>query len=225
MLTVGRSSEDTVASLGVSGDAIVATHNSIDVDTLEVGLATVALTPVPPGRFAYVGQLIERKNVESILLAMSLADGVSTLDIVGEGPLKSELRAAVERMGLTDHVQFVGYLEPQELGRKLATVATVILPSTEEVYGMAPVEALALGRQVIVSSRAGVARDLKGMKGVWVVEPTTAELGQAMKSASVAWQGPIARPAVRGWTAEKFADDVMRAVDIAGRRRGRAELR
>ncbi|WP_375502873.1 glycosyltransferase family 4 protein [uncultured Jatrophihabitans sp.] len=222
VLTVGQASWSVVTECGVDPSCVVMTHNSIDTDAFANDSVGGELPNRETKRFAYVGQLIQRKNVESLLRALALCGGDYELDVVGEGPLEANLRALAESLGVATRVTFCGYVEPEAVAQRLKAVSTLVLPSTAEVFGLAPVEALAFGRHVVVSSAAGVTADIAGMPGVWVADPDPVALSHAMCASSNDWDGPIGDPPIREWTPDRFAADALHAVQLAIlRRQGR----
>ena len=58
-------------------------------------------------RFLFVGRLVYYKGCDVLIRAMSKVK-YGHLDIVGEGPLKTELTELSEKLGLTDRVSFLG---------------------------------------------------------------------------------------------------------------------
>lgn len=224
VLTVGQASTDAVRRMGVAPERIVMAHNSVDLDLFRWDAAGEPSASQldhqhRARRFVYVGQLISRKNVEGLLESVAACDRDLTLSVVGDGPNRLALIQLTESLGLLGRVDFVGHKTASEVRDILSQNSTLVLPSTEEVFGLAPVEALAHGLQVIVSDRCGVAADIEGMPGVRIVRPNIAEIARAIGQSVDAWEGPIREPPVLQWTAERFADDLLRAVDIARSRR------
>jgi glycosyltransferase involved in cell wall biosynthesis len=60
-------------------------------------------------RVVYLGHLVERQGVSTLLEALVRLPGVAA-DIVGSGPLAQSLRAQAESLGLADRVTFLGYV-------------------------------------------------------------------------------------------------------------------
>ena len=89
---------------------------------------------------------------------------------------------------------------------------TFILPSAEEVWGLAVNEALASGLHAVVSSKAGVAEFVQPMPGVFITEPTTNEIAKALELSRAKWVGPISNPEILSYTPERFADAITRLI-------------
>ncbi len=103
--------------------------------------------PSPPS-LVTVGHLVARKRHADVLRALAvLRERHPTLryEIVGEGPERAYLETFAERLEVAERVTFHGQLEPAdalEVGRR-ATL--FVMPSTEEAFGVAYVEAMAGG--------------------------------------------------------------------------------
>jgi glycosyltransferase involved in cell wall biosynthesis len=129
-----------------------------------------------------VGQLIARKNVTSLVEAFrQIREPGDRLTIVGSGPERADLERQVREAGMTSAVRFLGSQEGRSLCRAYAEAHTLVLPSTNEVWGLVVNEALASDLQIVVSDACGVAAEVKGSRGVWVVAPAPDEIAAALK--------------------------------------------
>lgn len=111
-----------------------------------------------PGlRVVYVGSLISRKSVMTLLEAHALAqeDGreVACL-VVGKGPTEADLRAFVRRRGLR-HVFFAGEQPPQAIRAWMRAGHVLVLPSRSEGRGLVLAEAMAEGLPIVASDIPG----------------------------------------------------------------------
>jgi glycosyltransferase involved in cell wall biosynthesis len=216
VITVGAASRAAVLGFGVSPDRIIATQNTVDVASIHAGgqggtLADAERTE----RFAYIGQLIQRKNVDGLVAAFALMPGSARLVIAGEGPEEGRLREQVEALGIDDRVDFRGYVSYDAVPAVLTEVSTLVLPSRSEVYGLVVTEALAAGVQVVVTDNCGVYADVRGLVGVFPAQPSATSLRTAMRLSAKAWTGPLEQPAILARTPAAMADDVLRACLVA----------
>lgn len=81
------------------------------------------------------------------------------LKIVGSGPLGEELQRQVDRLGLAGSV-WIGSIDPRErdtMARTLSQASLVALLSDYEAHPISVMEALALGRPVVVTHTSGLA--------------------------------------------------------------------
>ena len=94
----------------------------------------------------YVGQLIERKRVDSILRGfakVSAAHPEARLCIVGDGPSRGNLENMAQRLGLTNAVEFVGY--KTDIERYLADSRIILIASNMEGLPFALIEGMCSG--------------------------------------------------------------------------------
>jgi glycosyltransferase involved in cell wall biosynthesis len=216
VITVGAASRFAVEGFGVSPDRIVSTHNTVDVTGIHsAGKGGAHSAADRAERYAYLGQLIHRKNVDGLIDAFALMPGSARLVIAGEGPEESRLRGQATALGLDERVDFRGYVPYAEVPALLNEVSTLVLPSRSEVYGMVVVEALAAGVQVVVTDRCGVYPDVDGLPGVFAAQLSDTSLRRAMLSSSEAWTGPIDQPTILARTPQAMARDVLRACTVA----------
>jgi glycosyltransferase involved in cell wall biosynthesis len=110
-------------------------------------------TDVPPPRaqprevpplIATVGHLVARKRHADVLEALARLPGVRYL-VIGEGPERGRLAARARELGLADRVEFTGQLAPAEAMRRMGDAWCFVMPSTEEAFGVAYIEAMAAG--------------------------------------------------------------------------------
>lgn len=101
----------------------------------------------------FVGNLIRRKNVKSILDAKKESDADYELVIVGGGPLFNDLQKKV-RDEKIDGVTFTG--PRHDVENIIPSADLLILPSFSESFGLVLIEALACGIPVIGSNVGGI---------------------------------------------------------------------
>jgi len=80
------------------------------------------------------------------------------LRVVGSGPYEAELRRYAERCGVDDRVE-VGPIPPEDrsgISRLLSQASLVALMSEYEAHSISVIEALALGRPVLVADTSGL---------------------------------------------------------------------
>lgn len=117
---------------------------------------TVDASATAPVRIVFLGRLVERKGAGELLRAVvalrSLTQTPVEVVLGGTGPLREELAAYVAAEGLTDCVEFTGYVAEEDKAALLAGADVVALPSTGgESFGISVVEALAASRGVVLA--------------------------------------------------------------------------
>jgi glycosyltransferase involved in cell wall biosynthesis len=123
--------------------------NGIDLEHMN-GRAAVVAEP----RLIYVGRLDTIKEVDVLIAAVAEARSAGSeaiLDILGGGRLESSLRRYADELGLAGIVDFVGSVPREEVMRRLASAAALVLPSRREGFPMVLLEAWANGVPVIAT--------------------------------------------------------------------------
>ena len=171
------------------------------------------------GRFANAKSPLDLVRAFSALPAADLAS--ASLVLVGDGPLATDIRAALEaRPDVDSHM--LGWQEPREVHRLMAMATVMALPSVKEPWGAVVNEAMAAGTPVIASDRVGAAYDLieNGVNG-WIVKSREAEALSSAISRALAdtartrQMGERARVAALAADAEYAAKNLLRAVEYA----------
>jgi teichuronic acid biosynthesis glycosyltransferase TuaC len=123
-------------------------------ETLVVHLgADVPSAARPPRRagpqsLVTVAHLVARKRHADVLRALAvMTPRHPTLryEIVGDGPERGALEALAERLGVRERVDFHGQLAPEQAVAQARQCTLFVMPSTEEAFGVAYVEAMAGG--------------------------------------------------------------------------------
>lgn len=225
----GASAAALLATFGVPKERTFVGFNAVDV----AGFAAAAdaerrrAAPHDGGhRFVYVGQLIERKNVDGLLRAFAEARRPEdVLTLIGGGEEQDRLTALADRLGLGGSLVLAGSVPNDRLGAALAAHDTLVLPSHREVWGLVVNEALAAGLGAVIAASAGVTASVRGMPGVAIAEEGDHALAQALAEARETWQGPIADPPILQHTPDAFAAVFAAAAESAAARRGRRSAR
>ena len=101
-------------------------------------------------------RLVKDKGYDILFEALSLLkkrDGY-IVRIVGVGPEKENLENQVNLLSLTERVEFLGWLSPEDYMNEIQRCDVFIHPARVDAYGGSAI-ALALGTPVIGSSKAG----------------------------------------------------------------------
>ena len=129
--------------------------------------------------FLFLSRIHRKKGCDLLLEALGrLAGAHPDFDLVMAGPdeegLRPELEALAKRLGLSARVHWTGMLEGDLKWGAFHAADAFVLPSHQENFGIAVVEALACGLPVLISDKVNIwpdiARDEAG-----IVNPDTAE--------------------------------------------------
>lgn len=148
------------------------------VHLLYKGIDTERFHPRPGGPdrdrvVGFVGQLIERKGLPTLMAAWSEleknGDPGARLRIAGSGPLAAGLRDWHAGLSFPGRVELCGHLEKIE--DFYAACGMLVLPSRSEGFGLAAAEAAACGLPVIASRASSLPEIIEHEKNGLLVEP------------------------------------------------------
>jgi glycosyltransferase involved in cell wall biosynthesis len=116
-------------------------------------------TPGPPGEggedFLCVGRLSVEKGIRTLLRAMKLLKAQIRLNIVGQGPLESEVQDAANR---DPRIHYLGVVSQREVLDLMGAAKCLIFPSEcYETFGRVIIEAYSRGTPVIASQLGAAA--------------------------------------------------------------------
>lgn len=178
-----RRSRQYLKFLGLNDAKVESFYDTVSVERIR---RIAGVPPAPEGvafgdrHFTIVARLVVKKNlfvaIDAFARYVSLTRHPRTLRIFGDGELDQELRDYVSHLGLTESVMFEGFQQAEAVSRALGSTLVLLHFSSEEQFGFAIIEALAMGVPVIVSENCG-ARDEFVRSGVngFVVEPDNVE--------------------------------------------------
>src|SRR4029077_11792381 len=101
-----------------------------------------------PPALVTVAHLIARKrhaDVMRVLAVLAARPPTLRYAIVGDGPERTALEALAARLGVADRVAFHGQLPPDRAIEVARRCTLFVMPSTEEAFGVAYIEAMAGG--------------------------------------------------------------------------------
>jgi colanic acid/amylovoran biosynthesis glycosyltransferase len=128
--------------------------------------------PVRGADVLSVGRLVRKKGYPDLLDAFAVVARRrpdATLEIIGDGPLRSQLEDQIVALGLQDRVTLRGAAPHAEVLRRLAECTVFTLASRVDPWGSSdalPVairEAMARGRPVVATDVAGIPETLDGV--------------------------------------------------------------
>jgi glycosyltransferase involved in cell wall biosynthesis len=158
--------------------------------------------PPVPARIASVGRLERYKGHQRILAALPAIleqEPQAHLWIAGQGPYEPELRRLATELGVADRVEIRAIPPDQRaaMAAELSRTALVVLLSDYETHPIAALEALALGRPLLVADNSGLGELAR--RG-WaraiplnstprqVADAVVAQLRQPLRPAAVEWR-------------------------------------
>lgn len=102
-------------------------------------------------------------------------------DVIGEGPLVSELKHLARQCDVAEHVHFWGYVTDSELQKAYSQSSIFVMPSTGEGFGIVFVEAWLHGLPVVCGNRDASSEVVtNGLNGITVDPESKEELAGAI---------------------------------------------
>jgi glycosyltransferase involved in cell wall biosynthesis len=101
--------------------------------------------------------------------------------LAGAGPMLKSYQTLATRLGIADHVQFLGFVSNQKLRDLYQACAINLFPSLDQSWGLTPFEALGAERVSIVSSDSGAAEVFAQEKLGLVCAPTAEAFAEAIR--------------------------------------------
>lgn len=131
-----------------------------------------------PLRACFIGRMVPYKGPDMLLEAAAplLREGRMILDLIGDGPLLTELKARVRKDDTADAVRFHGWLSHQKVQDVAAECSVLAFPSVREFGGGVVLEAMALGLVPLIVDYAGPGELVTEEMGVKVPLGTRAEI-------------------------------------------------
>lgn len=139
-------------------------------------------------RVLILGWINERKNTMGAVraIAHAVSSGAKgTLVIAGEAQMpsyKERVQQEIRNLGIENHVEFLGYINREQLEKELRRTTILLLPSLQENAPMAISEAMAASIPVVTSNRCGMPFMVENGKSGFLVDPTdTEQIGERLK--------------------------------------------
>lgn len=157
--TVSRFLADEIGRLlPALGTEIETTPMPVDVAAFSEGVRTPKREPP---RILYAGNLVPSKGVDVLLRATAELGhrGVACeLKILGEGPLRSNLRALASELGIAGRVTWAPFVPQARMAGEYGASAVTVLSSRghAEGLGLTLVEALLAGSAVVGTAAGGI---------------------------------------------------------------------
>lgn len=145
-----------------------------------------------------VGELIKRKNHETLIRAVAKTEGVY-LTIAGQGPMTEYLQDLTFELGISDRVKLLGYrTDVPSLG---AAADVFALPSFQEGLSLALMEGMSGANPVICSRIRGNTDLIDEGRGGFLFDPHSVESAaqalQKMKNADLKAMGAYNREKIK----------------------------
>src|SRR5690606_6232121 len=235
-LVAGARHRDYACALGLSADAVFDGYDVVDNAHFERGANEARRLAgqwrerfgLPERFFLASARFVPEKNLLRLLDAFAVyrrRAGPDAWDLVllGDGALRPAIERRIGRADLAGHVVLPGFRQYDELPAFYGLAGAFVHASTTEQWGLVVNEARAAGLPVLVSGRGGCVPDLvRGGESGFTFAPFEVEklAGRLQRIAAMSdgqrrALGGAGRRIIAAWEPERFADGLMRAVEVA----------
>ena len=224
-------SRDLMLSLRVPSDRVTVTPYSVDNDWWMEQSAKVDRQAVRSSWGIREGDIVVlfcaklqswKRPLDPLRAFAKTALPNAYLVYAGEGPMRAELQAEANRLGIADRVRFLGFVNQTQLPAVYTAADVMVLSSEYEPFAVVVNEAICCGCPVIASDRVGAARDLVAPVATELVYPCgdLEALSGALRSAlsdreRLASLAAAARERIRSWSPKENIDRTIEAIGAA----------
>jgi glycosyltransferase involved in cell wall biosynthesis len=234
-LVGGPSHRDYVVRLGLPSDVVFMGYDAVDNAHFGAGAQAARADEVGtrsrlgmPDRYLLASaRFIAKKNLPRLISAYAeaIADrsGVPDLVILGDGPERAAVEAAITRVGIAGRVHLPGFRSYPDLPALYGLSEGFVHVSTSEQWGLVINEAAASGVPVVASSACGATSSLvaDGETGFVVDAGSEASICEGLRRLldldpeNRRNMGLAAQHRAADWGPERFADGLLSACHAA----------
>ncbi|MCA0986865.1 glycosyltransferase [Guptibacillus algicola] len=153
--------------------------NFIEMDQLTPKESNVSTSDF---RILIVANLNTNKGIDLLITAFAQAfnQGDETLRIGGMGEEEKHLKKLVKEYGLESRVTFLGALSREDVLKEMIQADVFVSSSYYETFGVALVEALAVGTPIIATDSGGPSMIVNDLNGLLVQPGSVSELANGL---------------------------------------------
>jgi len=180
-----RTVADSFPRRSVRSGKVVLIPYGIDTNDFTPAAEGATLQESPEFVVGIVGVLDENRGHRVLLHALAdlQADGRDAIQlwVIGTGPEEAKLKRLAVELNIAHRVRFLGYLP--EVREVLGRIQLLVMPTVHfESFGIAAVEAMAMGLPVVASQLGGLAEIVEDGRTGFLVKPGEAvELAGAIR--------------------------------------------
>jgi L-malate glycosyltransferase len=191
ILTYALSSAELLCSTSNALKEETQKYTNKPIEIIPFGVDTTRFTPDPQQKSAGKFVIGIAKGLKDIYGFPKLFEAFSILTeeedlvhllVIGDGPEKAKYQQMVANLGISEKVTFVGHIANNEMPKWLTKMSLFVLPSENESFGVAALEAQACGVPVIVNNVGGLPEVVKHEEtGLIIPNNNPEEIYQAIK--------------------------------------------
>jgi glycosyltransferase involved in cell wall biosynthesis len=181
VLAISESTRDDLVRRGIARDRVSVVRCGLTPSDYRVSRD-------PAGReepvIVFLGRLRRYKGAQHALRALPRVRASvpgAVLHVVGDGPYRAELERLAARLGVAEHVRFLGALRHEGKVAALNDAQVAVAPSPKEGWGLTVIEANACATPVVASRSPGLVESVReGETGLLVPHGDADALADAL---------------------------------------------
>ena len=208
VIAVSNYTKNNLVKAGVDEKIITVCPNGIDVGIYSEVLGEKNETP----SICCVARFVDYKRVDDLINATKiLVEKIPNLKVklIGSGSAEKKLRKLVDRLGLKDTVNFLGYVPRHaDVLAEIKKSDVLCLPSVVEGFGITVIEAMVLKTPYVASNIPAISEASNNGEGGLLFEPKN--VGDLVEKLGLALSGKIRGGCsdIKRYSWEKVADEV-----------------
>lgn len=191
ILVCGDEGVETAKKAGCRSDKIIDFPYVIDVNRMRAAIPEIQFSACQADIDAdrliimFSGRMIPRKGLETLLLVLPRLKTIErdwVLWVEGDGPEFGRFQSLARELDVSDKCRFLGFCQYDTHGWLMSSSDVVVVPSTEDSWGIIVDEGLQLGKLVISSDAvgSGVDRVQSGVNGYLFSSGSVGMLGDLL---------------------------------------------
>lgn len=118
----------------------------------------------------FIGRIIKSKGLREAMKAFALIGGTHRFVICGDGPDLVACQEMAHQLGISDRVEYMGWVKDDDRSKYLANTKVVVFPSTgPESFGLVGLEAMYYKKPIVGFNSGGVREWLKDSRNGFLV--------------------------------------------------------
>lgn len=136
-------------------------HYSVDIRVIPNGadfthLVTEKIEVNRIPRIVFAGRFVSQKNPLAIVRVLSALNDLDwTCSMLGDGPMFEEVKAEIEKQGMSERFHLTGWVTPADVLKEFSQSDILFMPSLSEGLPVVGVDALVKGLAIVASNIGG----------------------------------------------------------------------